>query len=117
MTKQELMEKAKEMIAAPSCCSELKDAANAWLDAVGTEKEEEAARGLILELKDDVTPIDNLIALCKSEQGAKIFGSDRAKAMAAHAEEVKAGGGKYCDCPACAAGEVLLNNQEILLRA
>ena len=32
-------EKTKELIAATSCSAEAKEAANAWLEAVGTEKE------------------------------------------------------------------------------
>ena len=37
MTKTELIEKVKEVIAAPSCCAEAKAACQAYLDAVGTD--------------------------------------------------------------------------------
>ena len=37
MNKQELAQTVKEMIATPSCCQELKDAGQKWLDAAGTE--------------------------------------------------------------------------------
>ncbi len=33
-----IQEKAKELIAAPSCSAEAKEAAQAWLAAVGTDK-------------------------------------------------------------------------------
>ena len=36
-------EKVKEMIAAPTCCAEAKEAGRSWLDAIGTEGEAEAA--------------------------------------------------------------------------
>ena len=42
MTKQELIETAKAMIAAPSCCQDLKTVAQAWIDAVGTAGEKAA---------------------------------------------------------------------------
>ena len=34
-----VVEKTRELINAPTCCSEAKAAAQAWLDAIGTEKE------------------------------------------------------------------------------
>ena len=96
-------EKTKELIAAASCSAEAKEAANAWLEAVGTEKEEE-----------DIMPIDGLIAFAGSDMGAKVFG-DAAKGVLAHAEEIKAAGAKYCDCPACAACEAILAKKDEIL--
>ncbi len=46
MTKQELIETAKAMIVAPSCCQALKTVAQAWIDAVGTANEKAAADAL-----------------------------------------------------------------------
>ena len=42
MTKAELIEKVKEVIAAPSCCPDAKAACQAYLDAVGTDGEKAA---------------------------------------------------------------------------
>ena len=39
MTKNDLIEKAKAMIAAPSCCPELHAAGQAWIDSVGKADE------------------------------------------------------------------------------
>ena len=39
--------------------------------------------------------------------GTKIFGAEKAKALAAHARDRMAKGAKWCDCPACAACEYL----------
>ena len=108
--KEYIIEKAKELMAAPSCCQEAKDAAAAWIAAVGTEKEAEAAKILIAELEEDVTPIDGLIAFAGSEAGANVFG-EAAKGIEAHAIEIKAKGAKYCDCPACAAGAAILEKK------
>ena len=99
----EVSQKIKEMIAAPSCCAELREAGQAWLNAAGTEKEAEATARLLAEIEEDIMPIDGLIAFAGSEMGEKVFGKERAAAMLAHAKEVKANGGLYCDCPACTA--------------
>ena len=48
--------------------------------------------------------------------GAQVFGADGAKKILAHAEEIKAAGAKYCDCPACAACEALLNKKSEILK-
>lgn len=43
MTKNDLLAKAKEMIAAPSCCPELHAAGQAWIDSVGKADEKTRA--------------------------------------------------------------------------
>lgn len=53
-------------------------------------------------------PIDGLIAFADSDMGAKVFGAETAKQVAAHAKDSKAKGAKYCDCPACAACAAIL---------
>ena len=40
--------------------------------------------------------------------------TQQAAAYAAHAREVKAKGGKWCDCPACAPGREILDRKEEL---
>lgn len=107
-------EKKKELIAATSCSAEAKEAANAWLEAVGTEKEAEVTKNYIAELEEDIMPIDGLIAFAGSDMGAKVF-RDAAKGVLAHAEEIKAAGAKYCDCPACAACEAILAKKDEIL--
>ena len=94
-------EKTKELIAATACSAEAKEAANAWLEAVGTEKEAEVTKNYIAELEEDIMPIDGLIAFAGSDMGAKVFGD--------------AAGAKYCDCPACAACEAILAKKEEIL--
>lgn len=115
MNKQALIGKIKSMAAAPSCCPELKAAAQAYFDAVGTADEKVAAQNLVAEIAEDITPIDGLVAFAHSAHAAEIFGADGAKKFAAHADELKASGAKYCDCGACAPGQEILANKEILL--
>lgn len=109
-------EKTKEMMAAPSCSREAKAAAQAWLDAVGTENEAAETRRYMEELEADIMPIDGLIGFCESDAGRQLFGADAAAHAAAHAREIKAAGAKYCDCPACAAVEAILEKKEQLLK-
>ncbi|RGZ99471.1 molecular chaperone Hsp90 [Dorea formicigenerans] len=111
-----IQEKAKELIAAPSCSAEAKEAAQAWLAAVGTDKQAEETKKFIAEMEEDIIPIDGLIAFAESDAGAKVFGgAEKAKSVAEHGKEIKAAGAKYCDCPACAAVEAILSKKDELL--
>ncbi|HJD45483.1 MAG TPA: molecular chaperone Hsp90 [Candidatus Mediterraneibacter norfolkensis] len=109
-------EKTREMMGAFSCSREAKEAGQAWLNAVGTEKEAEMTKAYIAELEQDIMPVDSLIAFAETEAGAKVFGGpEAAKGVAAHGREIKAAGGKYCDCPACAAAEAILAKKDEML--
>ena len=110
-TQQYAVEKTKELMAAFSCCQEAKDAAQAWLDCLGTAKEKEQTEKYIAELEADLVTVDALIAVAESETGKEIFG-EKAPEVAAHG---KAAGAKYCDCPACAAVEAILAKKEEML--
>ncbi len=115
MGKQTLIEKAKAMMTAPSCCPELKQATQAYLDALGTADEKIAAKNLIAEISEDITAIEDLVPFAHSEIAIQIFGAEGAKKFADHADELKASGAKYCDCGACAPALEILQNKEILL--
>ncbi|WP_293555100.1 molecular chaperone Hsp90 [Phascolarctobacterium sp.] len=117
--KQETLNFVKEqtaaLIAAPSCSAEAKAAAEKWLAAVGTAEEAEATKAYVAELEADIMPIDGLIAFAGSEAGVGVFGAELAKNILAHAEEIKAAGAEYCDCPACAACKAILEKKAELL--
>lgn len=113
--KDYVVERTQELIAAHSCCAELKAEAQAWLNAVGTENEAAETEKYIAELEEDIMPVDALIALAESEMGVKIFGEEKAKEIAAHGKEIKAAGAKYCDCPACTAVAAILEKKEEML--
>ena len=91
-----IKELTQDLLQAPSACKEVKEAAQNYLDAAGTEKEADAATAYVKELEADI--------------------ADDAKKILAHAEEIKASGAKYCDCPACAACEALLNKKAEILK-
>ncbi len=114
MTKKDLIEKAKAMIAAPSCCPELHAVADAWLTSIGKADEHERAENLIAELQEDITTIENLVAFAHSETAAKIFG-DGVEGFRKHADELKANGAKFCDCGACKPAKEILDNKNIIL--
>lgn len=115
MDKQTLIDKVKAMAAAPSCCAPLKAAVAAYVDALGTADEKIAAQNLIAEIEDDITTVENLVPFAHSETAVKIFGADGAKKFAAHADELKASGAKYCDCKACTPAREILDNKAVLL--
>lgn len=109
-------QKTHELMSVPSCCSEAKAAAKAWLDAIGTEKEAVETKKYIDELEADIVPIDSLISLVESDDGIKFLGADAAKSMAVHAKKIKSAGAKYCDCPACTAAAAILEKKDMLLK-
>lgn len=111
-----IQELTADLLAAPSACKEIKEAAQNYLDAVGKEGEAEAAKAYVAELEADIMPIDGLIAFAESDMGAKVFGADGVKNVLIHAKERKEAGEKYCDCPACVACEALLNKKDEILK-
>ena len=115
MDKQTLIDKLKELAASPSCCAPLKAAVAAYVDALGTDGEKTAAQNLIAEIENDITTVEDLVPFAHSETAVKIFGAEGAKKFAAHADELKASGAKYCDCGACAPAVEILANKELLL--
>lgn len=113
--KEYVIEKVNELMTAPTCCAEAKEAAQNWLNAVGTEKETEQAKKLIAELEMDIMPIEQLIAFSESEAGIQLFGVEKAKSISEHAHEIQSAGAKYCDCPACACVAAILEKKDVLL--
>lgn len=110
-----VIEKTNELIQAFSCSRETKAAAQAWLSAVGTEQEAAETKKYIQELEEDIMPIDNLISFAESAAGGSVFGKEKAKEVAAHARKIKIDGARYCDCPACAAAEKILEKKDGIL--
>jgi len=108
-------EKSRALMAAPSCCPEARAAAQAWLDASGTENEQAETKKYLAELAEDIVPIDGLIAFASSPAAAAHMGEAAAKGLLAHAQQIKAAGAQYCDCPACTAARAILAKKAELL--
>lgn len=110
MTREELKEKIESLIAAESCCGELKEAGKAFLEAMGTEKD--AAEAFRKELAADVNTLEQVIPFFESEAAAEYFGKEKAAELAAAARDAEKKGVKYCICPACTVGGWLLDHQD-----
>ncbi len=110
-----VVEKSHELMNASSCSAEAKAAAQAWLDAVGTDQEAEETKKYIAELEVDIIPIDGLISFAGSDHAIQLFGEEMAKNMLAHGKEIKAAGAEFCDCPACTAVAAILEKKEAML--
>lgn len=114
--KKLIEEKTQEVLNAPSCCPELKEMAQKWLDAENTPEEEKVTKDYLQELSEDVLSIDALIGFASSEQGAQVFGEEQAKAMVEQATKAKEAGAKHCICPACSAGGAILDKKDEILK-
>ena len=112
MSKENLIATAKELIAAPSCCAPLKAKAQEWID---NPNDKALSKEFVAELEADITPIDGLVGFAHSPAAVKIFGEEGAKGFAAHADELKASGAKYCDCAACTPALKLLDKKAEIL--
>lgn len=110
MTKADIIQQVKNLIAAPSCYAGLKEKAEAYLAAQNPE----TAAALVNELKADVQSIDEVLPFFGSEDAKKIFGAEVAEQLLQKAKEVKANGGYTCFCEACTAGKAILDHQELL---
>ncbi len=114
MSKKDLIQKAEEMILAPSCYIGAKAAAMKWINAIGSEGEKAAAEALIKELEADVLSIDRYLTIQK-EMTPFILGKEKAEEMYEKGMNAKADGGKWCLCAACQAGGIILENKKLLL--
>ena len=110
MTKQELIAKVNELIAAPTCNAGLKAKAQAYLES----QTKANADALVKSLEENVNSIDEVIAFCESDAGKQVFGEKAASEAAALGRSKKAEGEKFCFCDACQAGSVIYANKENL---
>ena len=112
--RDDLKAKVEEMIAAPSCCAELKEAAQAWLETYDDgNANQEPTRKLIAALEESIGDIDGCIAFLASDMGKQIYGDARDAALAA-AQEAKAKGRKVCTCKACDLADQILAQKDFL---
>ena len=74
MNQNELVRLVNEMISAPSCCKELQEAGRNWLSATDPEMKKAATAALLQEIREDVPPIEDVIAFFESPQGIQAFG-------------------------------------------
>ena len=114
-----IMEKAIERTKALLsnwCCDELKEAAQAWLNSIGTDKEKEAGRKYVLELQDSIVTVDGMLAFLPTDEAKAKFGEETANKFYEHAKDLKAQGVANCDCPACTAASAVLEVKDEILK-
>ncbi|MDO4977170.1 MAG: DUF1292 domain-containing protein [Eubacteriales bacterium] len=107
MSRENIIEKTNALLAG-HCAEELRTAAQAWLEAVGTEEEVAKTDEYIVQLEDGIMPIDDVIAFFTTDMAAEKFGPEMAAGIADNAKKVKANGGEWCDCPACTLAKDIL---------
>lgn len=115
MNKDELKTICETLIVTPPCCPDLHAAGRNWLNALGTDKEHEAAEALLKELEEDVGSIDDTIAFFSSPAAAAHFGKENAEKMLDEMKRAKADCAVYCTCPACTLGAKLIEAKDVLL--
>ncbi len=103
---------AEAVLSAVSACPEFKEAAQSFINAFGTEKEAEAEKNLVAQAEDGICGIDDVLGFFGSSAAETLFGALGAKEKLAHAQEIKAQGAVYCDCPACKAAKAILDYAE-----
>lgn len=72
---EKAIEKTKALLS-NWCCDELKDTAQAWLDYIGTDKEKEAGRKYVLELKDSIVTVNGMLAFLPTDEAKAKFGEE-----------------------------------------
>lgn len=113
------MEKAIErtkILLSNWCCDELKEAAQVWLNSIGTDKEKETGKKYILKLEDSIVTVDGMLAFLPTDEAKAKFGEETANKFYEHAKELKAQGVANCDCPACTAASAILELKDEILK-
>lgn len=98
------------------CCDELKEAAQAWLDSIGTDKQKEVGEKYVAVLQESIVSVDGMLAFLPTEEAKAKFGEETANNVYEHAKELKARGIKNCDCPACTAAMAVLELKDEILK-
>ena len=109
-----VIEKTKVLLS-DWCCDELKEAAQAWLDSIGTDKQKEAGERYVAELQDSIVTVEGMLAFLPTKEAKAKFGEDIANKFYEHAKELKAKGIVNCDCPACTSASAVLELKEEIL--
>lgn len=113
------MEKAIErtkVLLSNWCCDELKEAAQAWLDSIGTDKQKDAGERYVAELQDSIVSVDGMLAFLPTKAAKAKFGEETSNKFYEHAKELKAQGIANCDCPACTAASAVLELKDEILK-
>lgn len=112
---EKAIERTKELLS-NWCCDELKEAAQNWLDSIGTDKEKEAGKKYVLELQDSIVTVDGMLEFLPTDEAKAKFGEETASKFYEHAKELKTQGVANCDCPACTVASAVLEVKDEILK-
>ena len=112
--RDDLKAKVEALIAAPTCCADLKAAAQAWLDTYDDGNANQApAKALVKALEESVNSIDDTLAFLRSDAAKQKLGNAQPELLA-NAEAAKAAGETVCTCDACHLGAEILKKKDYL---
>ena len=103
MTHTQLSQLVQALLDAPKSTPTVKEFAQSWFDAEGTEKQVELTKQLVSVAEQNIALIDETIGFAGSELATEILGEEGAANLLQHAKDIKAEGAEFCDCPGCVA--------------
>ena len=109
MTHTQLTQLVQALLDAPQSNATVKEFAQSWLDAEGTEKQAELTKQLVSVAEQNIALIDETIGFAGSELAVQILGEEGAANLLQHAKDIKAQGAEFCDCPSCTAAKNIID--------
>ena len=109
MTHTQLTQLVQALLDAPQSNPTVKEFAQSWLDAEGTEKQAELTKQLVSVAEQNIALIDEVIDYARSERAIQSLGEEGAAKLLQHAKDIKAEGAKFCDCQACVAAKNIID--------
>ena len=109
MTHTQLTQLVQALLDAPTSNETVKEFAQSWLDAEGTEKQAELTRQLVSVAEQNIALIDETIGFAGSELAVQILGEEGAANLLQHAKDIKAEGAEFCDCPSCTSAKNIID--------
>ena len=109
MTHTQLTQLVQALLDAPQSNPKVKEFAQSWLDAEGTEKQAELTKQLVSVAEQNIALIDETIGFAGSELAVQILGKEGAANLLQHAKDIKTQGAEFCDCPSCTAAKNIID--------
>ena len=109
MTHTQLTQLVQALLDAPQSNPTVKEFAQSWLHAEGTEKQAELTKQLVSVAEQNIALIDETIGFAGSEHAVQILGKEGAANLLQHATDIKAEGAEFCDCDACVAAKNIID--------
>ena len=109
MTHTQLSQLVQALLDAPKSNPTVKEFAQSWFAAEGTEKQAELTKQLVSVAEQNIALIDETIGFAGSELATQILGAEGAANLLQHAKDLKAQGAEFCDCDACVACKKIID--------